>query len=39
MATQGKHNLVGEVFDSFVKDQINTRQRIYGSSDRSISEQ
>jgi hypothetical protein len=39
MATQGKHNLVGEVFDGFVKDQINTRQRIYGSSDRSISEQ
>ena len=39
MATQGKHNLVGEVFDGFVKDQINTRQRIYGSTDRSISEQ
>jgi hypothetical protein len=39
MATQGKHNLVGEVFDGFVKDQISTRQKIYGSTDRSISQQ
>jgi hypothetical protein len=39
MATQGKHNLVGEVFDPFVTEQINTRQRIYGSSDRSIQDQ
>ena len=39
MATQGKHNLVGEVFDDFVISQIDTRQKIYGKTERSIQDQ
>ena len=39
MATQGKHNIAGEVFDPFVTSQISIRQQIYGSQNRTLQQQ